>query len=462
MADTALDECIKECVVARWTDAAGGRVLTLGSVLPINSEDRWLMLQVGLGPSVEAFVRFTLTVSLHVHGRSRRRPAMLVLPAPALASCSFASATLKISEAGSLAPALHEAGFSDDGFVLAATFSLKEPGYVTLPNSNMEVIRPANATASNILAHLKSLAHTLEFTVFMKPSDYARAGLKCIANHLQNDALNPLGLLLAADVGADSAPLDWSRCELFGTGKKARRDRSKSPRRNVRPRTSAAPPPPYHEHHGAAENAPPALCVEGSPSCDVSPALSSPPATAPIVAPNTPTAPRESPQPLVPSPSPRTAAVITRVDLEHSLALWIAQACTVNPDVYCHPGLRSALRTMGRHARAADPPAFGAARARCAALFFYEPRPNAAAAGANHAHPPELREMYVTDMEQLLAWMLGEEDGHRFADFLAWTDLLALGGAARDAVASGGDAERVADYNRAKGVCISRVLAEYG
>ncbi|KKY13310.1 hypothetical protein UCDDS831_g09117 [Diplodia seriata] len=372
MADTALDECIKECVVARWTDAAGSRVLTLGSVLPINSEDRWLMLQVGLGPSVEAFVRFTLTVSLHVHGRSRRRPAMLVLPAPALASCSFASATLKISEAGSLAPALHEAGFSDDGFVLAATFSLKEPGYVTLPNSNMEVIRPANATASNILAHLKSLAHTLEFTVFMKPSDYARAGLKCIANHLQNDALNPLGLILAADVGADSAPLDWSRCELFGT------------------------------------------------------------------------------------------AVITRVDLEHSLALWIAQACTVNPDVYCHPGLRSALRTMGRHARAADPPAFGAARARCAALFFYEPRPNAAAAGANHAHPPELREMYVTDMERLLAWMLGEEDGHRFADFLAWTDLLALGGAARDAVASGGDAERVADYNRAKGVCISRVLAEYG
>ncbi|KAF4534670.1 uncharacterized protein LTHEOB_12887 [Lasiodiplodia theobromae] len=119
----------------------------------------------------------------------------------------------------------------------------------------MEVIRPANATASNILTDLKSLSHTLEFTVFMKPSDYARAGSKCVSDHLQNDALNPLGLVLAAKVGASYVPLDWSRCELFGTG-----------------------------------------------------------------------------------------AVITRVHLEHSLALWTAQACTVDPAVYRHPRLYPALR----------------------------------------------------------------------------------------------------------------------
>lgn len=113
------------------------------------------MLQVSLSPALEAFVRFTLSVSLYMHGRSRRRPVMLVLPANALTSCSFAFETLKISETGSLAPALHEAGFTDDGFLLAATFGLKEPGYVTLSKSNMDVIRTTNATASNILAELK-------------------------------------------------------------------------------------------------------------------------------------------------------------------------------------------------------------------------------------------------------------------------------------------------------------------
>lgn len=44
-----------------------------------------------------------------------------------------------------------------------------------------------NATDSSILAGLKSVSHTLKFTIFITLSDYARAGLECIANHLQND-----------------------------------------------------------------------------------------------------------------------------------------------------------------------------------------------------------------------------------------------------------------------------------
>lgn len=82
----------------------------------------------------------------------------------------------------------------------------------------------------------------------MRPSDYVRSGLKCIADHLRNDALDPLGLILAADVGADSAPLDWSRGELFGTAKKARRRRTRS----VLQHGSAAPPPPYHEQNAGS------------------------------------------------------------------------------------------------------------------------------------------------------------------------------------------------------------------
>ncbi|KAF4534689.1 uncharacterized protein LTHEOB_12877 [Lasiodiplodia theobromae] len=428
MAHSLLNECINECVVAQWAHA-DGRVATLGSVLPTNGEDSWFMLKVSLGPALEAFVRFTLSLSLCVHGRSRRRPVMLVLPASSLASRSFAFETLKIPETGALAPALHGAGFSDNGFVLAATFSLKEPGYVTLPTSNLEVIRPTNATASNILAGLKSLSQTLDFTVFLKPSDYARTGLKCIADHLRNDALNPLGLILAAEVGANLAPLDWSRCELFGSAKKARRHETKSFPRH----SSAAHPPPYNEQ----DNALPVVCVERSlsPSCNVP----------------------ESPQPPALVSSPDAATLRTRVDLEGTLAMWITQALTVNPTVYCHPHLRPTLRAMGRHARASDLHAFRAARARCAALFFYEPHANAAVDHAQH-----MREFYVTDMERLLAWMLDEEDGDCFADFMAWADLLALGDAARDAVASSDNVELKDKYNRAKGICVSKVLAEYG
>ncbi|KAB2569666.1 hypothetical protein DBV05_g11670 [Lasiodiplodia theobromae] len=214
---------VNEQVLAEWVDADTCETRTLGSLSTINKQDAGLSFRVGLDASLEqAFMRFSMNVSVRVSGRPRRRQLLLVLPLHVLSykTSALEYDILRTSDIGESAAAVHDAGFSDSGFVLRAQFSLQEPGYVLMPKSNAKALRPSTSTAASHLAAIKSLSQALSFTLYIKPSDYAQQGVRMIYEYLRNDTLKQYPLhwdALYGDHGAQA--VDWAQCELGGGGK---------------------------------------------------------------------------------------------------------------------------------------------------------------------------------------------------------------------------------------------------
>ncbi|KAL1619005.1 hypothetical protein SLS54_006855 [Diplodia seriata] len=216
---------VNEQVLAEWVDSDSCETRTLGSLSTINKQDAGLSFRVGLDSSLEqAFMRFSMNVSVRVSGRPRRRQLLLVLPLHVLSykTSPLEYDILRISDVGESAPAVHDAGFSDSGFVLRARFDLQEPGYVLMPKSNAKALRPSTSTAASHLAGIKSLSRALSFTLYIKPSDYAQQGMRMIYEYLRNDTLKQYPLHWDAMYGDHGAqPVEWEQCELGGKGKAA-------------------------------------------------------------------------------------------------------------------------------------------------------------------------------------------------------------------------------------------------
>lgn len=234
---------INEQVLAEWTDMDSGRARTLGSLSVVNKQDAGLSFRIGLDSSQEqAFIRFSMDVSVKVSGRHRRRQLVLVLPLHVLCQKNPALEydMPRISDLGKLAPVVHEAGLSDSGYVIRAEFNLREPGYVLMPKTNAKSLRPSTSTAANHLASIESLSRALNFTLYIKPSDYARQGLKMICEHLNDDTLKQYPLQWDHLFDGHGAQLvDWEQCEFSAKGKEAEAEAE------VEMEDAEPPPPPY-------------------------------------------------------------------------------------------------------------------------------------------------------------------------------------------------------------------------
>ncbi|KAF9630105.1 hypothetical protein BFW01_g286 [Lasiodiplodia theobromae] len=239
---------VNEQVLAEWVDADTCETRTLGSLSTINKQDAGLSFRVGLDASLEqAFMRFSMNVSVRVSGRPRRRQLLLVLPLHVLSykTSALEYDILRTSDIGESAAAVHDAGFSDSGFVLRAQFSLQEPGYVLMPKSNAKALRPSTSTAASHLAAIKSLSQALSFTLYIKPSDYAQQGVRMIYEYLRNDTLKQYPLhwdALYGDHGAQA--VDWAQCEL-GSGEKGKGKAPELGGGEAAEEDDIEPPPPY-------------------------------------------------------------------------------------------------------------------------------------------------------------------------------------------------------------------------
>ncbi|GME52539.1 hypothetical protein GTA08_BOTSDO04925 [Neofusicoccum parvum] len=218
-----LPDLIHQQVLAEWTDGETGETCTLGSLSSINKQDAGLAFRIGLDDSLEqAFVRLSMDVSLRVSGRPRRRQLLYVVPLHVLShkSPAFEYEVLRTSDIGTLAPVVHDAGFSDSGFVIRAQVNLRDKGYVLMPRSNAKALRPSTSTAASHLAGMMSLSQALSFTLYLKPSDIAEQGMGMMYELLRNDTLKQYPLQWDAMYGNHGAQLvDWGQSELDGKGK---------------------------------------------------------------------------------------------------------------------------------------------------------------------------------------------------------------------------------------------------
>lgn len=423
--DFSRTPAVTETVLAEWTDAEGCKC-TLGSLTPYHKGDAGFLMKATVDQENRVWVRFSLSVNVKTAGKERSRELTLLIPPQSLSNHppGVAYECLPISRIQT--PAIYSAAgdtrLFESGRVIRADFTLSKPGHTLMPRSSAKRIIPASTTTSDLLRGLRSLSKVCSFSVYIKPSDYARQGLKVIRDTVCNAPPPESPLILADMLYHRTAQVDWG---LFGL--------------DAEPVAKPVAPPPY-----ALSPLPAPL-----PGCE-------------IVVPATPTCnePAHSPSDagisLVPETDvegnadniekerdvrkrklslsakdsarePLCQFNNTHDNLLSNLAGWIEAAMTINGHVYDHPHLQAHLDSCAKHAASSDPAAFFDARAALAAEFFYDPDGVAAT-----DEEGELKALYVADMARFLRWALRKRGE---ADLEQFETLLRLGRLAREAAA---------------------------
>ncbi|KAK0647221.1 hypothetical protein DIS24_g7917 [Lasiodiplodia hormozganensis] len=472
---------VNETVLAEWTDAHG-HDCTLGSLTPCHKRDAGFTLKVTTDEQQRVWAWFILAVTVKTAGRERQRELALVIPPHSSYALTFHELEISQIHTPAIFSAVGDAHLFDSGRVIRANFALPKLGYVLMPKSTAKKITPASRTTSDILHGLHSLSQARAFSVYIKPSDYARQGLKLVCD--RNSAAPPPASPFAVEHVLDTrtTEVDWS---LFGIEPDLVPDN---------PPSSAPPPylgptPPLLDCEPLLSLSPPAVApAPSTPSKSIisetdfsqipPPSIHASPSPQPQLEPSTtaqkkrPLSPNTAAAPdILPSAQrPRrgsSAASTTRDTLTANLAEWVEAALAVNPSVYEHPRLQDHLQTCAMHAVAADVDAFLDARAALGAEFYYDPDgvdgEEAAVADkevAEHA-------AYVADMARLLRWALRKRWS---ADVENLDTFVFLGKAARAAVISvgkgdGGSEDDAAvaglwrdPYRFRKSLCVNCVL----
>ncbi|KAL1614290.1 hypothetical protein SLS54_009857 [Diplodia seriata] len=428
---------VNETVLAEWSDADGHNC-TLGSLTPCHKRDAGFTLKVTTDEQQRVWAWLILAVTVKTAGRERQRELALVIPPHS--SFAVSSDELEISQINTpgLFSAVGDARLFDSGRVMRANFALARPGRVLMPKSTAKKITPASRTTSDLLRGLRSLSQAHSFSVYIKPSDYARQGLKlvCDRNSMAPPPASPFAIEHVLE--SRTAEVDWS---LFGIEPGPLPDDPPS-----------CAPPPY-----LGPTPPPG-------DCEPLTSLLSPPTTGPVhvpcdsensvisetdfeqhslpgkdggashaqkrpLSPNAEHLPPSTRQRLPSQPCSITAGTTTSDALTANLGEWVEAALATNFHVYEHPRLQTHLDSCAAHAVDANLDAFLDARAALSADFFYDPDGTGPAADEEPG-----RVAYVADMARLLRWALRKRWG---ADVENFDTFLFLGRCAREAAKTG-------------------------
>ncbi|KAK7512750.1 hypothetical protein IWZ03DRAFT_38278 [Phyllosticta citriasiana] len=445
-------DLVNERVFAVWEDSVDG-IQSLGSLSPINKNDPGLSFKVGFDGQ-QILLRFSMNVSFRTSGRDERRELFLVLPVKAFCTQNGSPLRfedLRTTEIGAIAPKVHDAGLSNAGHVFQAQFSLSAPGYVLMPVTKAPRLRPSTSTSRKILLAFQSLSQTSEFSLFMKPSDYARVGLRTVCQHLSNaHSLSEFPLDLSEMYNGKGAVLmDWGRCDL-GLGTTAIAPPlygQQSPPPPATPRSfppsifdksfvthggleKSPSPPPYPDsawHETLVPESPPfaagsSLLEPNSPARQIPEKrrCTSPERPGPIKFPR-----QGSPPTTTLAPSTCSTA-----ELMAAFSAWLAKALIINTTLYNHSQLQAHFTALGQHGRRGDAVSFFTTLAGLAAVFFYNPHDSLSPAQLDS---PAAR-AFVADMQAFESWVLSMGPVEHVNVF---EDLLEMGGAAREAVEKG-------------------------
>lgn len=448
---------VNETVLAEWTDAHG-HDCTLGSLTPCHKRDAGLTLKVTMDEQQRVWAWFILAVTVKTAGRERQRELALVIPPHSSYALTFHELEISQIHTPAVFSAVGDARLFDSGRVIRANFALPKLGYVLMPKSTAKKITPASRTTSDILHGLRSLSQARAFSIYIKPSDYARQGLKLVCN--RNAAAPSPASPFAVEHVLDTrtSEVDWN---LFGI------EPDNLP--SSAPPPYLGPTPPLLDCESLLPLSPPAAAP--APSTPSKSIISEtdfsqiPPPS--IQHSNTQKKRPLSPDILPSAQRPRrgsSAACTTRDTLTVSLAEWVEAALAVNPSVYEHPRLQDHLQACAAYAVTADGDAFLDARAALGAEFYYDPD------GVDGEEPvgEEVAERaaYVADMARLLRWALKKRWS---ADAENLDTFVFLGKAAKAAVEAGsgaggrGDDGAVAGlwrdpYRFRKSLCVNCVL----
>ncbi|KAF4545814.1 uncharacterized protein LTHEOB_13051 [Lasiodiplodia theobromae] len=395
--------CVNERVLAAWSDRETGQQITLGSLSLLNKESSFALECAHDDGCKHAMIRFSLAVKLRLAGHSRSKDVSLeILPS---SSPEIQVDTCKIQDVGAVASAAHDAGLSDSGMIIRAHFTLERPGRLLMPELKTTA-KPSSRTARDLLQNITSLSKALSFFVYLRPSDYAREGLRLVSNTLRS-----------AVPGKENFPQD----ALGESGHQV-----------------TEPPPQYRAHMTVIPRSPSQCATTPLPESLLS-----------VLSPNTvpQTPPFRNPGPAAPSAGDPTEDRL-RAHLTVELGLWLGRAVAVNLIAYQDERINPLRTEMGRHARAGDEVAFWDARARCSAAFFLCHGP-AGRENVDDFFQTALADAFLRDLTRLIAWVL-EQD--RRADLTMWDELMTLGEAAR--------ASDLNRYHHIKGMIIGCVTVQ--
>lgn len=435
---------VNETVLAEWTDAHG-HDCTLGSLTPCHKRDAGFTLKVTTDEQQRVWAWFILAVTVKTAGRERQRELALVIPPHSSYALTFHELEISQIHTPAVFSAVGDARLFDSGRVIRANFALPKLGYVLMPKSTAKKIAPASRTTSDLLRGLRSLSETRSFSIYIKPSDYARQGLKLACD--RNSAAPPPASPFAVEDVLDTrtTEVDW---DLFGI------EPDNLPSSAPPPYLGPTPPLLDCEHllplsPAAAAPAPSTPTKSVVSETDFSqippPSIHTSPSPQPNLQPlNTqkrPLSPNTAAAPdILPSAQrPRrgsSAASTTRNALTANLAEWVEAALAVNHSVYEHPRLQDHLQACATHAVAADVDGFLDSRAALGAEFYYDPD----GVDGEEAVGEEVveRAAYVADMARLLRWALKKRWS---ADVENLDTFVFLGKAAKAAVMNIGEGD---------------------
>ncbi|KAF2143136.1 uncharacterized protein K452DRAFT_167019 [Aplosporella prunicola CBS 121167] len=184
-----LKDIVYERVLAEWEDV--GATCTLGSVSAVNKQDTMLLLKIGLDASSgEAFARFSLHFTVKsVRKSSRLQELLFVIPLNSLSSLQQKTLPASQIETPAIASAVKEAGLSEADMLIRLDFDLSDVGYVLMPVTSLTKIKPSTSVSSDLLRGLQSLSGSRSFAVYVRPTSFARHGLKTVCDRLSAGTL---------------------------------------------------------------------------------------------------------------------------------------------------------------------------------------------------------------------------------------------------------------------------------
>lgn len=170
---------IHERVLAEWKTPGTDELRSLGSLSLRNKGSSFTLTAVHDKPQTKVLVRLSVDIKLRISGQPHEKSFHIDIPSTS--GLVINSDTRRIQDMGLSAAVTHDAGLSASGQVIQATFSLEKPVDLVIPQLKT-AIRLASRPAQGLLDLFTSLSSSLCFTLYIRPSNYAREGLKRVCN----------------------------------------------------------------------------------------------------------------------------------------------------------------------------------------------------------------------------------------------------------------------------------------
>ncbi|KAF7942884.1 uncharacterized protein EAE97_006338 [Botrytis byssoidea] len=183
-----LEKLLDERVFVKWVNESG-TTLTLGSCLHDNKQTPGFFMTVYRDVGGRIHVHFKLQVFIKLAGKKQKLDILLVVPPDAdfaNASTPYPISSVDLSHDVS---AIHEAGLNNAQHVFLLQFNLTTKGFV-VTKKRTTAIKPHTTTTDMLIRGLESLSNATIFSVYIRPSTYAKVHLEKLRMHISESAPN--------------------------------------------------------------------------------------------------------------------------------------------------------------------------------------------------------------------------------------------------------------------------------